>query len=349
MANAEHVKILKEGVVAWNCWRVKESANLPDLRGVDLQDADLRQANLSSSDLRGAHMGGADLRGADLTESELAGADLGGAHLGGSWLRDAELSGACLREADLSFANLNGAHLREADLTGAVFSYTCLGDLDLGGCIGLEKVEHRGPSSVGVNTFFKSKGKIPESFLIGVGLPDVFLEYVASLTGNPFDFYSCFISYSHAEKSFAHRLHDSLQGKGIRCWLDEKKLLPGDHIHKEVDEALRLWDKVLLCCSKASLTSWWVDKEISKALKKEEQLWKERGKQVLAIIPLNLDGFMFDPKWDNWKKQHLTDRLAADFTGWDKDNAKFEEQLEKVVRALRGDAGARESPPKPLL
>jgi hypothetical protein len=92
-----------------------------------------------------------------------------------------------------------------------------------------------------------------------------------------------------------------------------------------------------------------MDKEISKALKKEEQLWKERGKQVLAIIPLNLDGYVFDPQWQDWKKQHLTDRVAADFTGWESDNAKFEAHLASVVKALRADAGAREQPPKPKL
>jgi hypothetical protein len=140
-----------------------------------------------------------------------------------------------------------------------------------------------------------------------------------------------------------------LQGQGIRCWLDEKELLPGDQIHRAVDEAVRLWDKVLLCCSEAALTSWWVDKEVQKALMKEEQLWKERGKEVLAIIPLNLDGYMFDPQWQDWKKQHLTARLAADFTGWKWSNKKFEQQLERVVKALRADAGAREAPPKPRL
>ncbi len=46
----------------------------------------------------------------------------------------------------------------------------------------------------------------------------------------PIEFYSCFVSYSHADKSFARRLYDTLQGRGIRCWLDEHELLPGDDI-----------------------------------------------------------------------------------------------------------------------
>ncbi len=82
---------------------------------------------------------------------------------------------------------------------------------------------------------------------------------------------------------------------------------------------------------------------------KEERLWKERGQEVNAIIPLNLDGYMFEPQWSDWKKQYLTARLAADFTGWENDRPKFAKQSEQVLLALRADAGARESPPKPQL
>ena len=88
-------------------------------------------------------------------------------------------------------------------------------------------------------------------------------------------------------------------------------------------------------------------KWIDKTLKKEERLWTEHGEEVLALIPLNLDDYLFE--WNNPRASILTDRLAAEFVGWENDNAIFEAQFKRVVKALRTDEGARERAPEKKL
>jgi hypothetical protein len=90
----------------------------------------------------------------------------------------------------------------------------------------------------------------------------------------------------------------------------------------------------------------WSDKEIATALEKEQLLTKERSVKVRVLIPLNLDGYLFT--WRNGNAAEMRRRLAADFTGWDHDSAKFDTQLERLVKALRVDEG-REFPPAPRL
>lgn len=140
-------------------------------------------------------------------------------------------------------------------------------------------------------------------------------------------------------------LHDRLLGQGIRCWLGEHQLPPGDNLHEGINRGTRFWDNVLLCASQASLTSgWWLDDEINRAFQKEAQIIKEHGKRVLALIPLNLDGFLFSADYQSGKKAEITSRVAANFVGWEKHHALFDRELEKVIRALRTGEGGREKP-----
>jgi hypothetical protein len=100
-----------------------------------------------------------------------------------------------------------------------------------------------------------------------------------------------------------------------------------------------------LSASEPSLPTWWVDGEINRAFQKEAQIMKERGKKVLALIPLNLDGFLFSDDYQSGKQAEIPSRVAANFVGWEKDHALFDRELEKVVRALRTDERGREKPP----
>jgi uncharacterized protein YjbI with pentapeptide repeats len=325
-----------------------------DLGGADLAGAnlsykfdDLRsRVDLSGANLRGARLFQTDLRGANLSDADLLVANLEGANLSG-----ANLNQANLRGADLENANLHGAKLVGTNLDQAKIAYTNFGYVDLSRTIGLDAVRHIGPAEIGISTIYRSGGNISEPFLRGAGVPEPFIGYMKSLVAAmaPYEFYSCFISYSHADKAFARRLYDMLQSKGVRCWLDEHQLLPGDDIYHEVDRGIRLWDKMLLCCSENSLKSWWVDNEIGTAFEKEQQLMKEREGKVHVLVPLNLDGYLFSDKWKSGYQAQVRRRLAADFTESGEDMKKFDEQVERLIKALRADEGAREKPPKQRL
>jgi hypothetical protein len=371
----QYIDRLKQGVAGWNRWRTgPDEPAVICLRQADLRRANLAGVNFSRCDLHGARLDkaqlqNADLRNADLGNSNLSrsilrSADLRGAHLKGEYIGMAELRKAKLQGADLSTANLRGtrlqranlqdcrlirsdflgANLSAANLHGAILSETILADALLSCSKGLAHCQHRGPSVLDYRTLQRSVG-LPVDFLRGCGLSETLIGPLPVLLNPACQYYSCFISYSHEDKTFARRLYHALQEQGIRCWLDEHQMLPGDDIYEQVDRGIRLWDKVLLCCSRHSLTSWWVDNEIDSAFEKERKLMNQRTSKTLALIPLDLDGYLHSDAWSSGKKRQVRSRLAEDFAGWEQNPQKFSAALKRVTEALRADELVRESPP----
>lgn len=107
--------------------------------------------------------------------------------------------------------DLSDANLSLADLSTATCSITTFANWDLTGCHGLESVVHTVPSSIGIDTIIKSGGNIPQTFLMGAGVPGDILDALLPLVSGEKKYYRCFISYTSGDAGFATLLHRDLE------------------------------------------------------------------------------------------------------------------------------------------
>jgi hypothetical protein len=323
--------------------------SLANINGANLNWANLREANLSGANLSGANVSGADLRRAFVLEAELYRTDFSEADLSEATLTNANLRGANLRNAhliaaDLSLANLRDANLSEANLSGANVSAarcfrTVFGDTTLDAVEGLDSVRHGGPSTIGIDTLFRSQGTIPEAFLRGCGVPDELIKYLPSLIGSmsPIQFYSCFISYSTKNQDFAGRLHSKMRDKGLRVWFAPEDIQGGKKLHEQIDEAIRIYDKLLLVLSPDSMNSEWVKTEIHNARKAEIREGKRK------LFPIRLVDFDALRDWkcfdtDSGKDlgREIREYFIPDFSNW-KDHDSFEAAFARLLNDLKAE------------
>jgi hypothetical protein len=342
MANQEHLDILAKGVNEWNAWRSDHPEEIPDLsnanlRSSNLSGANLKNATLSRVDASGAKLTSIGLRDADLSRGSFVDADmrmatLRSATLTGARLLGCDLSGADLKLANLSYTDLSGAYLRGTRLTGTTVTGTRLRgttfvDVDLSSIIDLTTVEHRGPSSIGIDTIYRSGGNIPESFLRSAGVPENFIAYVKSLAGTPLDFYSCFISYSGRDQQFAERMHADLQAKGVRVWFAPEDLKIGDKFSSRIDESIRVHDKLLLVLSEHSIRSPWVGKEVEAAFEREHR------ENCTVLFPIRLDDAVMETD-EAWAADIRRTRHIGDFRQWQQ-QANYANGFGRLLRDLK--------------
>ena len=305
-----------------------------DLRRIDLTEADLSRTDLDKADLSGANLTKVNLYDANLSDADLRGANLSNANLSLTNFSEANLSRANLSQADLRRANIGGAYLNGANLCGAsvkgtIIGWTNLGNVDLSKVKGLESVEHRGPSTIGIDTLYRSKGKIPEVFLRGAGVDDTFINHNKSLEANPIGYYSCFISYSSKDQDFAERLYADLQQRGVRCWFAQKDMKIGDRIRSRIDKSIRTYDKLLIVLSKNSIESQWVEKEVETAFE------EERTRKKTVLFPVRLDSTVMYTE-QAWAKDIRLNRHIGDFTKW-KDHDKYQQAFNSLLGSLKAD------------
>jgi hypothetical protein len=276
-----------------------------------------------------AKLSGANLSGADLSDAVLFGANLSHANLS-----EADLSGARLSRAILSEVLLSDATLTESSI-----GYTNLANIDLSAVKGLETVMHGGPSTMGIDTLFRSKGKIPEAFLRGCGVPEYLIENQEAFVGSvePIQFYSCFISYSTKDEEFAKRLHARMGEEKLRVWYAPEELQGGKKVHEQVDEAIRFYQKLLVILSPHSINSKCVRDEIRRARKSEIREGQRK------LFPIRLMDYGDLKQWESFYAdlaedlaEEIREYFIPDFSNW-KNHDAFEAAFARLLEDLKRD------------
>lgn len=373
MARKSHVEVVQQGKAVLAKWRQANPDELLDLSDAKLCDVNLRGANLKRAELTGADLRGADLVGTMFAEADLTRADLRGAKLvkadfymaklfratlaesdcSGAYFRRAEMSqcdlssvdltkadlveanlpNSLLKDAVLIGADLTRAVLHDADVRGVTLGWTTLGSLDLSRVFGLDQCKHIGPSVLSLDTARRSYEKLDENFLRSCGVSEGVLQHWKSLFGHPAERVSCFIRFAPDDASFAEPLFAAAQAKGLRCWLDEMSASATVKRGHLTSTAYESDERVLLCVSKSSLTSPWINDELERIFEREKRLKSETGRDVRLLYPLNLDGFLFSGSWKH-KHEKIMAKLAVDFVGWRRNNAKLDQEVTKLLALL---------------
>jgi len=234
---------------------------------------------------------------------------------------------ADLRRARLWFAEFIETDLRGADFEGATIGWTKFGSVDLSVALNIATVKHVGPSVIGIDTIYRS-GTIPNRFLRDAGVPKDFLRFRKQFHKLPTSFYSCFISHSSKDKRFCDRLCSDLRAKQIRVWYFPEDAAWGEAVWGEIDRGIKLFDKLVVVCSKRSLQSGPVLREIERALQREDL----EGGSVL--FPVRIDDYLTD-KWHHPRKADVLSKVAGDFRGWSRDPHKYRLAFERLTQALQ--------------
>jgi hypothetical protein len=298
--------------------------------GVNLRGADLSMSSFDRADLTNASLALATCAAASFREANLSHSNLLRTYFHHTDLHSANLYGAAIDETVFIESRMSHINLAHAVIVSARF----LG-CDLSTAKGLNTVRHQFPSTIGIETLYDARAKVPEAFLRRCGVPEELINIAKSLAISPIEFYSCFISYCSKDQDFADRLYSDLQSKGVRCWFAPEDLKIGDKFRIRIDESIRIHDKLLLVLSEHSVSSDWVEKEVETAMERERQ--EERT----VLFPIRLDDAVMDIP-NGWPADIRRTRHIGDFTKW-KNHDHYQKAFDRLLRDLKSDEKPKSS------
>ena len=311
-----------------------------NLAGVNLDRATLSEANLSGADLTNANLDRANFTGANFTGANLTGASFNGANLSRS-----NLSSCVLNGADFYEAILNDVGAVEADFRNCVIGYTVFQNCALDAAVGLDEVRHDAPSTIGLDTLLRSRGKLPESFILGSGVPAAVANLQDSVADAPVTTLEVHISCAEPDVPFARQLESNLRSAGIRTWvfaenfrgnpLVDRRATSGE---EEIERWVRHYDRLIVVCSGAGLDSETVRNDITAA--HESQKTTDRWTMFLV----DADGVMSGGR--NRQARLLSeDHRVFDLTSQADAGEEYQTALDDLVANLREEQPASAGAP----
>ena len=319
-----------------------------NLSGADLSNADLDRATLSDANLTGANLAGANLSRANLTGANLTDATLTGANLSGAGLTRTALVNTTFQETDFFEAVLHNPDLTGAQFGGSIMGYTVFQDCDISKAEGLDQVRHDAPSTVGIDTLFRSGGKIDEQFLLGTGIAESLVAFQRSLQGVEVFHESCFISCSADDLAFAQTLQQDLRAQDIRCWLFPENARGNPLVDRhstsdqeEVERGVRAYDKLLVVCSQAALDSETIRNDINGAKDRQQS----QDKWLLFLVAP--DDSVVQPRGRGLARNLSDEHVVFDLRHRDSNSEVYQEELGRLVANLKKSQPSLAGVPEP--
>jgi hypothetical protein len=110
----------------------------------------------------------------------------------------------------------------------------------------------------------------------------------------------------------------------------------GKKVYRQIEEAIRAHDKLLLILSEASMASEWVRTEIAIARKREVEQKRD------ILFPIGLCSIETIKKWECFDSdigkdsaREIREYNIPDFSNW-KDHDSYRQAFDKLLKGLRG-------------
>jgi len=162
--------------------------------------------------------------------------------------------------------------------------------------------------------------------------------------------FDVFISHASEDKEMARSLWDALSSRGVRCWLDEERLKPGENWEQQLQEAIDGSRLCLLLLSRASVPSKpWVSREWSLI---QSSAWERKELDILPLLLDRVEAPTFLRRWQSLRCDRqkpnleklvaeITARLATEQPAQEKDPKK---DIAATVERFRAILEALEKP-----